>query len=403
MAKKTIDDIEVAGKRVLVRVDFNVPLAEDRSITDDTRIQAAMPTLWHLLENGASLVLMSHLGRPKGQRQPAMSLAPVANLLHHLLGTSVHLAPDCVGEEVEHMARDLKPGQVLLLENMRFHPEEEANDPEFARALAALGDLFVNDAFGTAHRAHASTEGITHHLDDCLSGYLMAKELKYLTEAIADPQRPFVAILGGAKVSGKVDVIESMLEKVDTLLIGGGMAYTFFKAMGLEIGDSLLEEEAIDVATSILKRADEKTEVELLLPIDCVVADRMAVDAQTQTVTRDAIPVGWQGVDIGPETTKIFGEKVSGAGMVLWNGPLGVFEIEPFAVATFELARTVEQATWEAGAVTILGGGDTAAATAQAGVAASKVSHISTGGGASLECLAGRTLPGVEALDDADQ
>ena len=403
MAKKTIDDIEVAGKRVLVRVDFNVPLAEDRSITDDTRIQAALPTLWHLLENGASLVLMSHLGRPKGQRQPGMSLAPVAHLLHNLLGTSVHLAPDCVGEEVEHMAGDLKPGQVLLLENMRFHPEEEANDPEFARALAALGDVFVNDAFGTVHRAHASTEGITHHLDDCVSGYLMARELKYLTEAIADPPRPFVAILGGAKVSGKVDVIESMLEKVDTLLIGGGMAYTFFKAMGLEIGDSLLEEEAIDVATNILKRADEKSGIELLLPVDCVVADRMAADAQTQTVARDAIPAGWQGVDIGPQTTNIFCEKVSGAGLVLWNGPLGVFEIEPFAAATFELARTVEQATWEAGAVTILGGGDTAAAAAQAGVAASKVSHISTGGGASLECLAGRTLPGVEALNDADQ
>ena len=402
MAKKTIDDIEVAGKRVLVRVDFNVPLADDGSINDDTRIRAALPTLWHLLESGASLVLMSHLGRPKGQHQPGMSLAPVVHLLHNLLGTSVHLAPDCVGEEVEHMAGDLKPGQVLLLENMRFHPEEEANDSDFARALAGLGDLFVNDAFGTAHRAHASTEGITHHVDGCVSGYLMVKELKYLTEAVADPQRPFLAILGGAKVSSKVEVIESMLEKVDTLLVGGGMAYTFFKAMGLEIGDSLLEEDAIDLAASILKRADKRPDVELLLPVDCVVADRMAADAEVQTVARDEIPAGWQGVDVGSETTALFSEKVSSAGMVLWNGPLGVFEIAPFAKATFELARIVERATWEVGAVTILGGGDTAAAATQAGVAAGKVSHISTGGGASLECLAGRTLPGVEALDEAD-
>ena len=400
MAKKTIDDLEVAGKKVLVRVDFNVPLAEDRSITDDTRIRAALPTLWHLLENGASLVLMSHLGRPKGQVQPGMSLGPVAHLLHNLLGTSVHLAPDCVGEEVEQMARDLKPGQVLLLENMRFHPEEEANDPQFARALAALGDVFVNDAFGTAHRAHASTEGITHHVADNVSGYLMAKELKYLTETVADPQRPFVAMLGGAKVSGKVEVIENLLEKVDTMLIGGGMAYTFFKAMGMEIGDSLLDEEALEVANRILEQAKGRSEVELLLPLDCLVADRLAADAQTQTVARDTIPPGWQGVDIGPDTVRLFQEKVAGAGMVLWNGPLGVFEIEPFAAGTFELARTVERATWESGAVTILGGGDTAAAAAGAGVAAGKVNHISTGGGASLECLAGCTLPGVAALDD---
>jgi phosphoglycerate kinase len=402
MAKKTIDDVEVAGKRVLVRVDFNVPLAEDRSITDDTRIRAALPTLWHLLENGASLVLMTHLGRPRGQRQPAMSLAPVARLLHNLLGTSVHLAPDCVGDEVEAMARDLLPGQVLLLENLRFHAEEEANDPAFARSLAALGDLFVNDAFGTAHRAHASTDGITRHFPHNVSGYLMAQEMKYLTEALTDPPRPFVAILGGAKVSGKVEVIENLLEKVDTLIIGGGMAFTFFKAMGLEIGDSLLEEETLGVADRILTTAGKMSGIELLLPVDCLVADRMAADAQTQVVARDAIPPGWQGVDIGPQTTRLFKEKVSGGGAVLWNGPVGVFEIEPFSTGTFDLARAVERVTWESGAITILGGGDTAAAAAQAGISASRVSHISTGGGASLECLAGRTLPGVAALDDAD-
>ena len=402
MAKKTIDDIEVAGKRVLVRVDFNVPLDEDREITDDTRVRAALPTLWHLLEKGASLVLMSHLGRPKGRHQPAMSLAPVAQLLHNLLGTTVHLAPDCVGDEVEQMARDLKPGQVLLLENLRFHPEEEANDADFARALAGLGDLFVNDAFGTAHRAHASTEGIASHLPDNVSGYLMSKELKYLTGAVANPQRPFIAILGGAKVSGKVEVIENLLDKVDALLIGGGMAYTFYKAMGLEIGDSLLEEASVEVAERILKQAQDNADLELLLPVDCLVADKLAADAKTRTVARDAIPSGWQGVDIGTETVELYKEKVSNAGTVLWNGPLGVFEIEAFSTGTFETARAVEQATWESGAITILGGGDTGAALAKAGVAAGKMSHVSTGGGASLECLAGQILPGVAALDEAD-
>ena len=399
MAKKTIDDVEVAGRRVLVRVDFNVPLDEDRNITDDTRIRAALPTLWHLLEKGASLVLMSHLGRPKGQPRPHLTLQPVADLLGQLLGTSVHLAPDCIGEEVASMARDLKPGQVLLLENLRFHPEEEANDADFARHLASLGDLYVNDAFGAAHRAHASTEGIAHHVSEAVSGYLMMKELQYLDEAVSDPQRPFVAILGGAKVSDKIAVIENLMEKLDVLLIGGGMAYTFFKAMGLEIGNSLLEEEAVAVAEGVLSAAEKKKGLELLLPVDCLVAERMAADAETRVVARDQIPVGWEGVDIGPETRQLFQAKVQEAGTVIWNGPLGVFEIEAFAEGTRVMAETLERATWESGVVSIIGGGDTAAAVAQAGAVA-KMTHVSTGGGAALECLGGRVLPGVAALAD---
>ena len=399
MAKKTIDDVDVEGKRVLVRVDFNVPLDGDRNITDDTRVKAALPTLWHLLEKGASLVLMSHLGRPKGQVSPGLSLAPVAELLHHLLGTSVHLAPDCIGEEVERMATDLKPGQVLLLENLRFHPEEEANDAKFARQLAALGDLFVNDAFGAAHRAHASTEGITHHVPMAVSGYLMKKELHYLDEALSDPQRPFVAIFGGRKVSDKIEVLTNLMAKVDVLLIGGGMAYTFLKAKGLEIGNSLLEEGSVSLAKDLLAKAKKSKKLELLLPVDFVVAERIAAGVETQVVSVDEIPAEWEGADIGPETTKRFIEKVEGAGTVIWNGPLGVFEIESFAEGTLAVARALEQATWESGAVSIIGGGDTAAAVAQAGAAA-RMTHVSTGGGASLESLGGRELPGVNALAD---
>ena len=400
MAKKTIDDIDVAGKRVLVRADFNVPLDGDRNITDDTRIRAALPTLWHLLEKGASLVLMSHLGRPHGQVVSGLSLAPVADLLHNLLGTSVHLAPDCVGAEVERMNADLKPGQVLLLENVRFHAEEEANDPEFAGKLAALGDLFVNDAFGTAHRAHASTEGITHHLPIAVSGYLMKKELQYLHEAVSSPERPFVAILGGAKVSDKIELVTSLMEKVDILLIGGGMAYTFLKSMGCEIGNSLLDEESLGVATDVLNRAQANPDLEILLPEDFIVAENISPDAVVQTVGRESIPAGWEGGDIGPETRRQFIERIENAGTVIWNGPLGVFETEPFAEGTLAVARALEQATWESGVVSIIGGGDTAAAVAQAGAAA-KMTHVSTGGGASLECLSGRELPGVTALADA--
>ncbi len=399
MPKKTIDDVDVAGKCVLVRVDFNVPIDADRNITDDTRVKAALPTLWHLLEKGASLVLMSHLGRPRGQHRPDLTLAPVASLLHQLLGTSVHLAPDCIGEETRRMAADLKPGQVILLENLRFHPEEEENDPDFAGQLAGLGDLYVNDAFGAAHRAHASTEGVTHFFDEAISGYLMKKELQYLQDAIADPQRPFVAILGGAKVVDKIEVVRNLMAKVDTLLIGGGMSYTFLKARGLEIGDSLFDPASVVVAVELLRQA-ESSGVELLLPVDLVVAGRIVAGVDTEVVAADAIPEGLQGLDVGPETSSLFEDRASKAGTVVWNGPLGVFEVEPFANATLSMARCLERAGWESGAVTIIGGGDTAAAVAQAGVA-DRMTHVSTGGGASLECLAGFELPGAAALSDA--
>ena len=399
MPKRTIDDIDVAGKRVLVRVDFNVPIDADRNISDDTRVKAALPTLWHLLEKGASLVLMSHLGRPRGQHRPDLTLAPVASLLHQLLGTSVHLAPDCVGEATRRMAADLKPGQVILLENLRFHPEEEENDPDFARELAALGELYVNDAFGAAHRAHASTEGVTHFFDEAVSGYLMKKELQYLQEAIVDPQRPFVAILGGAKVADKIEVVRNLMARVDTLLIGGGMSYTFLKARGLEIGDSLFDPESVAVAGELLRQAENR-DVELLLPVDYVVATRIAGGVDAGVVAADSIPEGLQGVDVGPETSALFEDRAGKAGTVVWNGPLGVFEVEPFARGTLSMARCLERAGWESGAVTIIGGGDTAAAVAQAGVA-DRMTHVSTGGGASLECLAGFELPGAAALSDA--
>jgi len=400
MAKRTIDDIDVGGKRVLVRVDFNVPLDGDHQITDDARIRAALPTLWQLLEKGASLVLMSHLGRPKGQHRPGLSLEPVARALHNHLGTSVQLAPDCVGDETASMAADLQPGNILLLENLRFHTEEEANDTDFAKELAALGHLYVNDAFGAAHRAHASTEGVTHHVGDAVAGYLMSKELKYLQEALADPSRPFVAILGGAKVVDKIEVIENLLDKVDSLLIGGGMAYTFLKAQGKEIGQSLFDAETMDTAGGLLEKAKAKG-VDLQLPTDCVVVQKLEAGAESRVVTSDTIPADWEGVDIGPATAAEFAKRVGDAGTVIWNGPLGVFEIDDFAKGTNTVAEALEQATWESGAVSIIGGGDTAAAVAGAG-AAQRMTHMSTGGGASLECLGGQILPGVEALDDKE-
>jgi phosphoglycerate kinase len=400
MAKKTIDDIDVAGKRILVRVDFNVPIDGDHNITDDARIRAALPTLWQLLEKGASLVLMSHLGRPKGQVKPGLTLEPVAKALHNHLGTSVQLAPDCIGEETAAEAAALQPGNILLLENLRFHPEEEANDADFAKELALLGDIYVNDAFGAAHRAHASTEGITHHVCDSVAGYLMSKELQYLQEALAEPARPFVAILGGAKVVDKIEVIENLLDKVDTLLIGGGMAYTFLKAQGKEIGQSLLDEETVSTAASLLKKAADAG-VDLQLPSDCVTVQKLEAGADQQIVSTDAIPADWEGVDIGPETSAAFANLVSSAGTVVWNGPLGVFEIDDFAKGTNAVAQALEQATWESGAVSIIGGGDTASAVAKAG-AAQRMTHMSTGGGASLECLGGRVLPGVEALNDKE-
>lgn len=397
MQRRTLKNIQVAGRRVLVRVDFNAPLDEQLRLADDTRLRASLPTLNHLLGQGASLVLMSHLGRPKGEKAPQFSLKPVAERLGELLGRPVQLAPDCVGKEVEELARNLRPGQVLLLENLRFHAGEEANDPEFARQLASLGEVYVNDAFGTAHRAHASTEGVARHLPVAASGLLMEKEIQYLRDAVQQPRRPLVAILGGAKVSGKIELIENLLNRVDTLLIGGGMAYTFFKAMGLEIGNSLLEAERVEVARQVLDSVQGRG-VELLLPVDCLVADRFAADARTQVVARAAIPPGWQGLDIGPQTCRLFSEQVENAGTVVWNGPLGVCELEPFAEGTRQVAKALAQATRQRGTISIIGGGDTAAAIAQLGLS-EQMSHISTGGGASLECLSGLVLPGVAVLE----
>ena len=400
MAKRTIRDLDVAGKRILVRVDFNVPLDEAGRIIDDTRIRAALPTIEHLLAQGASVILMSHLGRPQGQRVPALSLAPVAERLSQLLGRAVGMAPDCVGAEVAAQAAALQPGQVLLLENVRFHPEEEQNEQTFAQQLAGLGDTYVNDAFGAAHRAHASTEGVPRCMGAGVSGLLMEQEISYLDEALRRPQRPFTAILGGAKISGKIELIEHLLDRVDALLIGGGMAYTFFKAMGLEIGDSLLEEDRLDTARQLLTRV-EKGGLDLQLSVDCVVADRFAADAQAQVVARDAIPRGWQGMDIGPQTRQRYADQSrSQGGTIVWNGPLGVCEMAPFAQGTQQVAQALADTTRE-GAVSIIGGGDTAAAVAQAGLAQA-MTHISTGGGASLECMSGRVLPGVAVLDDKE-
>ena len=397
MAKRTIRDLDVAGKRVLVRVDFNVPLDEAGQIVDDTRIRAALPTVEHLLAQGASVILMSHLGRPHGQRVPELSLAPIAERLSQLLERAVGMAPDCVGAEVAAQAAALQPGQVLLLENVRFHPEEEQNEQTFAQQLATLGDAYVNDAFGAAHRAHASTEGVPRYMGAGASGLLMEQEISYLDEALRRPQRPFTAILGGAKISGKIELIEHLLDRVDVLLIGGGMAYTFFKAMGLEIGDSLLEEDRLDTARQLLARV-EKRGLDLQLPADCVVADRFAVDAQAQVVARDAIPRGWQGMDIGPQTRQRYADQIARGGTIVWNGPLGVCEMEPFAQGTQQIVQALAAATRE-GALSIIGGGDTAAAVVQAGLAQA-MTHISTGGGASLECMSGRVLPGVAILDD---
>lgn len=399
MPKKTLRDIDVAGKRVLVRVDFNVPLDDQQHITDDTRIRAAVPTVQYLRDAGASVVLMSHLGRPKGNVVPEMSLAPVAQRLGELIATDVALAPDCVGDVTEQMAAQLQPGQVLLLENLRYKSEEEANDADFAQALARLGDLYVNDAFGAAHRAHASTEGVTRYVGESVSGLLMEKEITYLDETLKQPARPFVAILGGAKISGKIEVIENLLDKVDALIVGGGMSYTFFKAMGLEIGDSLLEEDRIGVAEELITRCKEQG-VELLLPVDVVVADRFGADAQTQVVDREEMPSGWEGVDIGPDTRGLYAERMAQAGTVVWNGPLGVFEMEPFAHGTRAVAQALAEAT-QSDTISIIGGGDTAAAITQMGLA-DAMTHISTGGGASLECMGGRVLPGVAALSEKE-
>jgi len=389
VTKKTVRDIPVEGKRVLVRVDFNVPL-ENGQVADDTRLRAALPTIRYLLEHGAAVILMSHLGRPKGKISEELRLDPVARRLEELLGQEVIKLDDCVGAEVEQAAQAMTPGQILLLENLRFHPQEEDNDPTFAKRLASLGDVYVNDAFGTAHRAHASTVGVTRYLPS-VAGFLMERELQMLGTALKEPARPFVAILGGAKVSDKIGVIRSLLTRVDLLLLGGGMANTFLLAKGYEVGESLVEEESVPVAMEILEQAGGK----LVLPVDVVVADAFSENANARTVGVKEVPPGWRILDIGPRTVGLFEAKLSGAGTVLWNGPMGVFEFPRFAAGTVALASSLAKSK----ATTIVGGGDSAAALEQAGLA-DRMTHVSTGGGASLEFLEGKPLPGVAALED---
>ena len=396
MNKKTIRDIDVAGKRVLVRVDFNVPLDAEQHITDDTRIAAALPTIQYLLDHRAAVILMSHLGRPKGKAVDTMRLTPVAQHLSALLDKPVQMAPDCIGPAVEALAKNLQPGHVLLLENLRFHNEEEQNDAEFARQLASLGELYVNDAFGTAHRAHASTEGVTHYMPG-VAGFLMEKEINYLGGALENPRRPFAAIIGGAKVSDKIVVLERLISMVDILLIGGGMANTFFKAEGYEIGDSLFEEGKVDVAKELITKARQRG-LKFLLPTDVTIADRFAADATHKVVASTAVSPGWRIMDIGPESIAAFRQALESAQTIVWNGTLGVAEMPPFAKGTDAIIEILAERT-SAGATTIIGGGDSAAAVDQAG-AAEKMSHVSTGGGASLEFLEGRVLPGVAALQD---
>ncbi|MFO7445982.1 MAG: phosphoglycerate kinase [Ignavibacteriaceae bacterium] len=398
MKKLTIDNIDLKGKRVLVRVDFNVPLDENQKITDDIRITSSLRTIKKIISDGGKAILMSHLGRPKGKPNPKYSLKPAAVRLGELLGKEVKLAPDCIGDEVKKLVDGMKDGDVVLLENLRFHEEEEKNDASFAKQLSELGDIYVNDAFGSAHRAHASTEGVTKYIKQSAAGYLMQKELEYLGGAITNPERPYVAVLGGAKISGKIDVIMNLLSKVDTLIIGGGMGYTFFKAEGKEIGQSLLEAEKIDLAKEVLKKVKD-SKIDFLLPVDVIVADEFKNESPAKAVSVNNIPSDKMGLDIGPETIKLFKEKLLNARTIVWNGPMGVFEFDNFAKGTFAIADALVEAT-NKGAKTIIGGGDSAAAIAKAGLE-DKVSHVSTGGGASLEFLEGKVLPGVAALTDA--
>lgn len=395
--KKTIDNVDVKGKKVLVRVDFNVPLDEKKNITDDKRIVESLPTIKKILQDGGTPVLMSHLGRPKGKVKPEFSLAPVAKKLGELLSAKVTMASDCIGAEAKAAVTSAKPGEIVLLENLRFHAEEEANDDNFAKELASLGDVYVNDAFGSAHRAHASTEGVTKFLKPAVGGYLMQKELKYLSQAVGNPVRPYVAIIGGAKISGKIDVINNLLGRVDALIIGGGMMFTFLKAMGKEIGNSILEADKVELAKELIEKT-KTGKAKLLLPVDCTVADKFDNNASKQVVGVDAIPQGWTGMDIGPKSIEIFKNEIVNAKTVVWNGPMGVFEMENFAAGTKAVADALVEAT-KKGAATIVGGGDSAAAIAKFGLE-KEVSHVSTGGGASLEFLEGKTLPGVAALDN---
>jgi phosphoglycerate kinase len=389
MNKKTVRDVDLKGKRVLMRVDFNVPM-EAGKVTDDKRIRAALPTIQYVLDQGASLILMSHLGRPKGGPDPEFSLKAAAQTLAALLGKPVQMAPDCIGPEVEKMARSLKAGEVLMLENTRFHPGEEKNDLELAKALAGLGEVYVNDAFGSAHRAHSSTEGVARFLP-AVSGFLMEKELEYLGKAMANPEHPFIAILGGAKISDKIAVVDNLLSKCDYLIIGGGMANTFLAARGLAMQESLVEAASLETARSILAKAGPK----LLLPVDAVVADTFAADASTKVVDVGAVPAGWRIMDIGPKSIEAFKKALDGAKLIVWNGPMGVFEMPKFAEGTFAIAKLMAAS----GATTVIGGGDSASAVKKAGVA-KQMTHVSTGGGASLEFLEGKELPGVAALQD---
>ncbi len=387
--KKTVKDIDVHGKKVFVRVDFNVPV-KDGVVGDDTRIRAALPTIQYLLDQGAAVILASHLGRPKGIADPKYSLKPVAEYLSRMMGKPVAFAEDCIGPKAEEAAKALKPGEILVLENTRYHAEEEKNGAEMSRQLASLADIYVNDAFGSAHRAHASTAGIADYLP-AVSGFLLEKEIKYLGQAVEDPKRPFVAILGGAKISDKIGVIKNLLVKADTILIGGGMANTFLKAEGYPMADSLVEAEALETAAELLKGAQTK----LRLPVDMVIADKFEADAEAKVLPAGPVPDGWRVLDIGPETVAAYAKVVAGAGTVVWNGPMGVFEFPKFAEGTFGVARAVAASD----AISIIGGGESVAAINQSGLA-DKITHISTGGGASLEMLEGLTLPGVAALQD---
>lgn len=392
--KMTIEDLDLKGKKVFCRVDFNVPLNDQGEITDDTRITAALPTIKYIIENGGRLILASHLGRPKGEPNPKYSLAPVAPHLSKLLGKAVAMAPDCIGDQVTALADDMQDGEILLLENVRFYSGETDNDSEFSKKLASIAEVYVNDAFGTAHRAHASTEGVAKILSPAVSGYLMEKEIKYLGQALENPARPFVAVLGGAKVSDKITVIRNLLDKVDALMIGGGMAYTFLKAKGFEVGNSLVEEERLGLAGELLAMAEAKG-VKFLLPDDHIAAKEFKADSETQVCANESFPAGWMGLDIGPVSVAAYASTLKEAKTVVWNGPMGVFEFDAFAEGTMSIAKALA----ESDSVSIIGGGDSVAAVNKSGLE-KEMTHISTGGGASLELLEGKELPGISALTD---
>ena len=392
--KKTVRDVDIKGKRVIMRVDFNVPLDKEGNITDDTRIRAALPTIKYVLEQDTKLILMSHLGRPKGQVKEELRLAPVGKRLQELLGKDIIVCKDSIGEEVKKIISGMQSGDIVILENLRFHKEEEANDPEFAKELASYADIYVNDAFGTAHRAHASTEGIAHYLP-AVAGFLMEKEIDFLGKLLYQPAKPYIAIIGGAKVSSKIGVLEKLLEKVDALLIGGGMSYTFLKAKGFEVGNSLVETEKINLAFELIKKADEKG-ISLQFPVDNLVADRIDADARVKLTDTNVIPKDMIGVDIGPKTIKQYKKEIKKASTIFWNGPMGIFEIDKFAKGTIQIAKAVASAK----GTTVVGGGDSVAAVNKVGVA-DKIDHVSTGGGASLEFLEGKELPGIKVLEDA--